>query len=110
VRALNENSWLYYTDWFWYLGWFEHRFGVRESVYLDAQLQPCGRDHAHFMRMCLVKQPTTLAERMTARCMRPDFGGIDDDLGESTGTAADTPTHSDADSSVALTPQEALHA
>ena len=26
VRAMNEKSWLYYTDWFWYLGWFEHRF------------------------------------------------------------------------------------
>ena len=32
VRAMNENSWLYYRDWFWYLGWFEHRFAVQTSV------------------------------------------------------------------------------
>jgi SAM-dependent methyltransferase len=25
-RAMNKNSWLYYTSWFWYLGWFNHRF------------------------------------------------------------------------------------
>lgn len=79
VRAFNENSWLYYTDWFWYLGWFESRFGVRESSYLDERLQPCNRDKAHFMRMRLVKQATTLAERMKARTMQADFGGLPDD-------------------------------
>jgi hypothetical protein len=26
VRALNENSWYYYTDWYWYIGWQEYRF------------------------------------------------------------------------------------
>ena len=36
VRAMNENSWLYYTDWFWYLGWFEHRFAVASSSFLDS--------------------------------------------------------------------------
>ena len=32
VRAMNENSWLYYTDWFWYLGWFEHRFAIAAAT------------------------------------------------------------------------------
>ncbi len=30
VRALNERSWLYYTDWFWMSGWSETRFVLRE--------------------------------------------------------------------------------
>ena len=81
VRAFNENSWLYYTDWFWYLGWFEYRFAIQSSTYLDGQLQPCSQDRAHFMRIHLIKQPTSMAERMTARTMQADFGGIaSDDL------------------------------
>jgi SAM-dependent methyltransferase len=78
VRAMNENSWLYYTDWFWYLGWFEHRFSVQNSTYLDAALQPCQKDQAAFMRVVLVKVQTTPQERMTARVMRPDFALPDD--------------------------------
>ena len=42
MRAMNENSWLYYTDWFWYLGWFEHRFAVREVVLPRPRAAPCG--------------------------------------------------------------------
>lgn len=76
VRAMNENSWLYYTDWFWYLGWFEHRFKVGEFVWLDDRLAPCEKGAAAFMRVTLEKVATTLAERMTARTMRPDFGGL----------------------------------
>lgn len=34
VRALNERSWLYYTDWFWYLGWTEYRFQIEELQYV----------------------------------------------------------------------------
>jgi SAM-dependent methyltransferase len=34
VRAMNERSWLYYTDWFWYLGWQEHRFHLVELRYV----------------------------------------------------------------------------
>lgn len=82
VRALNENSWLYYTDWFWYLGWFEHRFALRELIYLDARLQPCRQDGAHFMRVRLARTATSLAERMTARTMQADFGGLPDDDGD----------------------------
>lgn len=79
VRALNENSWLYYTDWFWYLGWFEHRFLATETTYLDAQLQPGVQATAHFMRVRLRKIETSLAERTRARTLRADFGGIPDD-------------------------------
>ena len=74
VRALNENSWLYYTDWFWYLGWFEHRFSIAQSTYLDERLAPCGADQAAFMKLTLRKVETTLHERMVARTMRADFG------------------------------------
>ena len=70
VRAMNENSWLYYTDWFWYLGWFEHRFAVKASTYLDLSLKDCGREQAAFMRLVLAKQETTLAERTAARTLQ----------------------------------------
>jgi hypothetical protein len=80
VRAMNSNSWIYYTDWFWYLGWFEWRFQVRQLAYLDATLQPCAEASAHFMRVSLVKVPTTLSEKMTARTMQAGFGGVPDDL------------------------------
>jgi len=76
VRAMNENSWLYYTDWFWYLGWFEFRFKLREFKWLDTRLAPCAQEAAAFMCVTLEKIPTTVAERMTARTMRPDFGGL----------------------------------
>jgi hypothetical protein len=76
VRAMNEHSWLYYTDWFWYLGWFEHRFAVREFKWLNEKLGPCAKAEAAFMAVTLEKIPTTVAERMTARTMQPDFGGM----------------------------------
>jgi hypothetical protein len=81
LRALNENSWLYYTDWFWYLGWFEHRFEITQSSWLDMQLKPCAQSGAAFMRVRLRKVETTVQERMTARTLQADFGGIDSDLG-----------------------------
>ena len=71
VRAMNENSWIYYTDWFWYLGWFEHRFQIEQSGYLDLELREAPRERAAFMRVNLVKVATTLRERMTARTMSP---------------------------------------
>ena len=80
VRAMNENSWIYYTDWFWYLGWFTHRFAIAHFEYLDERLAPCQRERAAFMRVLLRKVATTPHERMTARTMRADFGpGFDDD-------------------------------
>jgi SAM-dependent methyltransferase len=79
LRALNENSWLYYTDWFWYLGWFEHRFEIVKQQWLDAAAQPCAKEAAAFMRVALRKVATTPRERTTARMMRADFGGLDDD-------------------------------
>ena len=80
VRAMNENSWVYYADWFWYLGWFESRFHIQEFVYLDAQLQPSDRSRANFMRVQLTKVATSLSEKMIARTMQAGFGGLPDDL------------------------------
>jgi hypothetical protein len=80
VRAMNENSWLYYTDWFWYLGWFEHRFGVLSSQYLDPELREAPRERAAFMRVVLEKVETTPRERMVARTMSPALDVPDDVL------------------------------
>lgn len=80
VRAMNENSWLYFTEWFWYVGWFEHRFDVVQSVWLDAQRRPCEQEHAAFMRVVLRKRFTTPMERTQARAQRADFGGIPEDV------------------------------
>jgi SAM-dependent methyltransferase len=82
VRALNENSWIYYTDWFWYLGWFETRFALQRMTYLDANLAECKRESAHFIRVLLQKVQTTAAEKVTARTMRADFGGVPGDAEE----------------------------
>ncbi len=76
VRAMNENSWLYYTDWFWYLGWLDHRFRIREAHWLDTHGKRCEKTAAAFMHVTLEKVQTTLAERMVARTMRADFGGL----------------------------------
>jgi SAM-dependent methyltransferase len=81
VRAMNENSWIYYADWFWYLGWFEWRFQVGKFAFLDAKLNECARESAHFMRVVLTKVATTLTEKMTARTMQANFGGVPDDAG-----------------------------
>ena len=79
VRALNENSWIYYCEWFWYLGWFEHRFELGDSHWLDLDLRPCAKERAAFMRVVLRKVETTLRERTLARMMQADFGGVPDD-------------------------------
>ncbi|MFO0458821.1 MAG: methyltransferase domain-containing protein [Burkholderiales bacterium] len=80
LRAMNENSWLYYTDWFWYLGWFEHRFELAASQWLDLNHAPASREQAAFMRVVLRKVATTPGERTLARTLQADFGGIDDDV------------------------------
>jgi len=72
VRAMNENSWQYYTEWFWYLGWFDHRFEIAGSTYLDLALKECTREKAAFMRLVLKKVETTLQERTTARTLQAD--------------------------------------
>lgn len=79
LRAMNLNSWLYYTSWFWYLGWFEHRFEITYFQWLDAQVMPCHEDVAAFMKVRLKKVITTSHERSIARMMSPDFCGIKDD-------------------------------
>ncbi|MGX4640572.1 methyltransferase domain-containing protein [Massilia sp. SYSU DXS3249] len=78
VRAMNENSWIYYTDWFWYLGWFEHRFEMAHSAWLDSGLKECSAEQAAFMRVFLRKIATSPRERTTARVMQPDLRLPDD--------------------------------
>jgi hypothetical protein len=80
VRAMNENSWLYYTDWFWYLGWFEHRFEIAASSWLDLNNRPCAQEQASFMQLTLRKIPTSPHERTVARTMAADFDAMDDGL------------------------------
>jgi SAM-dependent methyltransferase len=80
LRAMNKNSWLYYTVWFWYLGWLNHRFEITEFKWLDNQLKPCSEDQAAFMKLKLKKTTTTPHERSIARTMIPDFCGIPSDL------------------------------
>ncbi len=87
LRALNENSWIYYTEWFWYLGWFEHRFEMLRSNWLDGQLKPCNQAQAAFMRVTLRKIATSPRERTIARMQRADFGGIADDCPAATESA-----------------------
>lgn len=79
VRAMNENSWVYYTDWFWYLGWYEDRFSMTQSAFLDDRLAPCARDRAAFMRVTLTKVKTTPHERMIAQTLQAQFQLPDDD-------------------------------
>jgi hypothetical protein len=78
VRAMNENSWIYYTSWFWYLGWYEHRFELVSSSFADMALNSCERERAAFMRVTLRKIETTPQERMTAQAMQPQIRLPDD--------------------------------
>lgn len=78
-RALNENSWVYFTEGFWRLGWLEHRFEIAEARWLDLQRKPCTAEQGALMRVTLRKIETTPRERMTARTQRCDFGGFADD-------------------------------
>lgn len=80
LRAMNLNSWLYYTSWFWYLGWFEHRFEIVQFLWLDSNLSLCQEDQASFMKVKLKKISTTPHERSIARTMQSDFGSVADDL------------------------------
>jgi len=91
LRALNENSWIYYSEWFWYLGWFEHRFEMIGSNYLDLKLQPCGKENAAFMRVVLQKVETTARERTIARTMQADLRLPEDAIPHDEGILVDTP-------------------
>jgi SAM-dependent methyltransferase len=79
LRAMNMNSWLYYTSWFWYLGWFNHRFEISNFQWLNINLAYCQEVDAAFMKLKLRKVLTTPQERLVARTMSPDFGGIEFD-------------------------------
>ena len=78
LRAMNENSWLYYTDWFWYLGWYEYRFELISSAYADLSLKPCRREAAAFIQVLLRKVETTPQERTVAQAMQPGIRLPDD--------------------------------
>jgi hypothetical protein len=78
LRALNENSWLYYTHWFWYLGWFEHRYELAQMTWLDMKLVPCEQANAAFMKVTLRKIATSPHERTMARTMQADLRLPDD--------------------------------
>jgi SAM-dependent methyltransferase len=80
IRAMNENSWIYYTEWFWYLGWFEHRFEIKASSWLDIRLKPCAKDQAAFMRVVLRKIVTAPVERTGARTMSGTLIDTNDDV------------------------------
>lgn len=80
LRAMNMNSWLYYTSWFWYIGWFEYRFEISHFQWLDTRLTPCQEEQAAFMKVKLKKVSTTPHERSVARTMQPDFGGLGADF------------------------------
>lgn len=92
LRAMNLNSWLYYTGWFWYLGWFEHRFEMAQFNWLDNKLGPCDEDQAAFMRVKLKKVCTTAHEKSIARTMQPDFGGLATDITGAETYGASKPT------------------
>lgn len=78
LRAMNKNSWLYYTDWFWYLGWFEYRFEINHFSWLNSHHQVCEEEYAAFMHLKLRKIETTLNEKFHARNVFCDFGLKDD--------------------------------
>jgi SAM-dependent methyltransferase len=80
VRAMNENSWIYYTAWFWYLGWYEHRFEMVSSGFTDMANKTCSRDQAAFMRVTLNKVETSPQERMTAQAMQPEIRLPEDEV------------------------------
>lgn len=79
LRAMNKNSWLYYTTGFWSLGWFDHRFECVDFKWLDGKHEPCSETAALYMKVRLKKITTTAHERSIARTMHPDFGGVASD-------------------------------
>lgn len=79
LRAMNKNSWIYYTSWFWYLGWFTHRFEITHFEWLDTQLKTCEENQAAFMKVRMKKVCTTPHERSVARTMQADFSDIPED-------------------------------
>lgn len=80
LRAMNLNSWVYYTNWFWHLGWFEYRFEISQFQWLDNNLNICSEEQAAFMKVRLKKIITTPHERTIARTTQSDFGSVPEDL------------------------------
>lgn len=80
LRAMNKNSWLYYTGWFWYLGWLDYRFEIVHFEWLNNEIKPCDENNASFMKVKLKKICTTAQERIIAKAMQPNFGHIPEDI------------------------------
>ena len=79
IRAMNENSWVYYGEWFWYLGWYEFRFEMTQASYLDINLRPCEQAQASFMRVHLKKIQTSPQERTSALAFQTGLRVPDDE-------------------------------
>ncbi len=87
VRALNENSWLYYTDWYWYIGWQDYRFDNMGYTYgLSAYGQELLTQNNNtfesirrmprvidVMRVRLKKRAVTVAEKQQNQQFFPGF-------------------------------------
>lgn len=80
VRAMNENSWIYYSAWSWYLDWSEYNFSVESISFLNDNNKVLkDKDGATQMHASLVKKPLSLSEKSVFRCMSADFGNIPSD-------------------------------
>jgi hypothetical protein len=80
----DQRAWSPWIEGFWARGWLEHRFEWLGAQWLDAAGQACPADRAAVARTALRKVETSASERMLARTMRADFGGIDEDDGSAT--------------------------
>lgn len=69
----------WHTDRFWRHGPALHRFEHQESLWLDAQGQPCPRANAAVLRSVLRKVPTTPAERVDALASQVELQLPDDE-------------------------------
>ncbi len=80
--TLDEHTWLPHTAAFWSLGWFAHRFEITALAWMDTDRRHCDKARATSLHLTLRKVETTLQERMAARTLQADFGGLPDDLPE----------------------------
>jgi len=75
-------AWAPYVERFWTQGWIDHRFEWLGGRWVDASGRPCEPGQAAFARVALRKLATSPAERMLARTMRADFGGVPEDVAD----------------------------
>ncbi len=69
LRAINKNSWLYYTIGFWSLGRLDRRFKCVDFKWLDGKHEPCSETAAFYMKVRPKKVSTTAHDaRSPAQC------------------------------------------